>query len=940
MYIMRIFRNLFYILLLFVFGTQAQERNISGRLTDEIPVDPDVRVGKLENGLTYYIRKNSKPEKKIEFRLVVNAGSILEDEDQLGLAHFTEHMAFNGSKNFQKNELVNYLQSIGVEFGADLNAYTSFDETVYMLPIPTEDPAVVQKGLQVLEDWAHQVSFTDEEIDKERGVVLEEWRLGRGASQRMRDHWFPIMFKNSHYAARLPIGTREVIENASYETVRQFYKDWYRPDLMAIIAVGDLELDTMEQMIQSQFNKIQKRTDSRERKIFDVPDHEETYVAIARDKEAPFTQIQLITKMAMEESKTLFDFRKYLIYQLYNGMLGRRMNELKQSSDPPFIFGGSGYGSMVRSKSNYSSFAMVGENGIEKGLRALVVENQRVKQHGFTPGELDRYKKELLNGYEKAFKERDKSESAGYAAEYVRSFLTNEPIPGRTFEYEFANDMIPGITLEEVNALADKWVKNTNRVVVITAPDKEGVTIPGEDEVLKMLKSASSEDIAPYDDGVAGKALMETKPVAGKVIGAETIAEVGVTELKLSNGIKVVLKPTDFKNDEILMSAYSLGGHSIYADEDYYSASYASNIISQSGVRSFSPTDLQKLFAGKTVRVSPYIAQLSEGFSGNAAPEDLEAMFQLIYLFFTDPRKDEKAFKSFKSRNVMLYENLMSNPQYYFQDQVSKIMNQNHPRGGGFPTVEDLEKIDFEKAYGIYQDRFSNAGDFVFFFVGNFEIEKITPLLNTYLASLPNTGRVETWKDLGIRSPKGVIDKVVKRGKDPKSFVSINYTGDFEYSRLNNYHLSSLGQVLNNRLIDIIREEKSGVYTVKASGSGRLFPIANYFFGISFPCGPENVDKLVKATQGEIKNIKENGVSEEDVKEIKEAQRIDRAENLKKNTYWLSQLRSAYYHGFELKELDQYNTMVDNLTANDIKRAANTYLSGENKVKIVLMPDS
>ncbi|MDN5213602.1 insulinase family protein [Fulvivirgaceae bacterium BMA12] len=937
---MRIFRHLFYILLLFVFGTQAQERNISGRLTDEIPVDPDVRVGKLENGLTYYIRKNSKPEKKIEFRLVVNAGSILEDEDQLGLAHFTEHMAFNGSKNFQKNELVNYLQSIGVEFGADLNAYTSFDETVYMLPIPTDDPAVVKKGLQVLEDWAHQVSFTDEEIDKERGVVLEEWRLGRGASQRMRDQWFPIMFKNSHYADRLPIGTREVIENASYETVRQFYKEWYRPDLMAVIAVGDLELDNMEQMIHNQFNKIQKRTDVRERKIFDVPDHEETYVAIARDKEAPFTQIQLITKMDMEESKTLFDFRKYLVYQLYNGMLGRRMNELKQSSDPPFIFGGSGYGSMVRSKSNYSSFAMVGENGIEKGLRALVVENQRVKQHGFTPGELDRYKKEMLNSYEKAFKEKDKSESAGYAAEYVRSFLTNEPIPGRTFEYEFANDMIPGISLEEVNALASRWVKNTNRVVVITAPDKEGVTIPNEDEVLKMLALASSEEIAPYDDGIAGTALMETKPTAGKVISADTIAEVGVTELNLSNGIKVVLKPTDFKNDEILMSAYSPGGHSLYRDEDYYSASYASNIISQSGVRSFSPTDLQKLFAGKNVRVSPYIAQLSEGFSGNAAPEDLESMFQLIHLFFTDPRKDEKAFKSLKSRNVMLYENLMSNPQYYFQDQVSKIMNQNHPRGGGFPTVEDLEKIDFEKAYGIYKDRFSNAGDFVFFFVGNFEIDKIIPLINTYLASLPNTGRKETWKDLGIRSPKGVIDKVIKRGEDPKSFVSINYTGDFEYSRLNNYQLSSLGQVLNNRLIDIIREEKSGVYTVKASGSGRLFPIPNYFFGISFPCGPENVEKLVAATLDEIKNIKENGVSEEDVNEIKEAQRIDRTENLKKNTYWLSQLRSAYYHGFELKELDQYNTMVDNLTANDIKHAANTYLSGDNKVKIVLMPDN
>ena len=641
MNILKTMRNLFYLLLLVVFGVQAQEKSISGQLSDKIPVDPEVRTGKLDNGLTYYIRKNGKPENKIEFRLVVNAGSILENEDQLGLAHFVEHMAFNGSKNFEKNELVNYLQSIGVEFGADLNAYTSFDETVYMLPIPTEDPEVVKKGLQVLDDWAHQISFTEEEIDKERGVIMEEWRLGRGASQRMRDQWFPVMFKDSRYAERLPIGKRQVIENADYETIRQFYWDWYRPDLMAIIAIGDLDPDEMEGMIKGQFGKIEKRTDARERKLFNVPDHDEVYVAVAKDKETPFTQIQLINKLEREEATTLFDFRKYFVYQLYNGMLRQRLNELRQSADPPFIYGGSGYGSMVRTKSNYSSFAMVGENGIEKGLQALVVENQRIKKFGFTQGELDRYKMELLNSYETAFKEKDKSESRIYASEYTRSFLTNEPIPGRTFEYEFAQKMLPTIKLEEVNALAGKWIKDSNKVVVITGPEKEGVIFPDEAEVLKILESASNQEITAYEDKVSGMALMENKPTEGSIADKKVMDKLDVTELTLSNGARVILKPTDFKNDEILMSAYSLGGHSIYPDEDYYSASYAGQIIVQSGVKSFSPTDLQKLFAGKTVQVSPYIGELTEGFSGNAAPEDLETMFQLIHLYFTDPKKDE-----------------------------------------------------------------------------------------------------------------------------------------------------------------------------------------------------------------------------------------------------------------------------------------------------------
>ncbi len=928
------------LLILIGFAGYAQEKKLNDDALQKIPVDPDVRVGKLENGLTYFIRKNEKPADKIEFRLVVNAGSILEDEDQRGLAHFVEHMAFNGTKNFAKNDLVDYLQSIGVEFGADLNAYTSFDETVYMLPIPTGDPEVIKTGLQVLEDWAHNITFAEDEIDKERGVVIEEWRLGRGANQRMRDQWFPVMFKNSLYADRLPIGKKEIIENASYETIKKFYKDWYRPELMSIIAVGDVDLDGMEKMIQDQFNKIPKTKSGRERKEIKVPNHEETYVTVVTDKEAPFTQIQLVNKLESEPTSNLGELRRDMVYQLYNGMLSQRLNELRQSEDPPFVFGGSGYGSMVRSKSNYSSFAMVGEKNVEKGLTALLVENERVKQHGFTQKELDRYKTELLNRYEKGYKEADKSESRSYAAEYVRSFLTNEPIPGRAFEFKFASKMLPGISLEEVNSLASKWVKNSNRVVVITGPEKEGVALPNEGDILNLLSSATKQEIKPYVDDLEAAVLMENKPAPGKVVATEKNEELGLTTLTLGNGIQVVLKPTDFKNDEILMSGYSLGGHSIYSDDDYLSASYASQIISQSGVKSFSPTDLQKLFAGKTVRVSPYVGQLREGFSGNASPKDVETMFQMIYLYFTDPKKDESAFKSFKTRNSMIFQNIMSNPQFYFQDQISRIMSQNHPRGGGFPAPEDMEKIDFNRAYEIYKDRFADASDFKFFLVGNFKVDEITPLITTYLGSLPSTGRKETWKDLGIRPPKGKVDEVVKKGTDPQSLVSITFTGPFDYGKKNNYFLSSLGEVLSNRLIDIIREEKSGVYTVRANGRGSLYPEPRYNFNISFPCGPENVESLVAATMEEIKNIQENGVTQKDLDEIKEAQRIDRAENLKRNRYWLSQISNAHYLGAKLDGFYDYEDMVEKLTTEDLKKTANQYLSGDNVIKVVLMPEN
>lgn len=931
------------IMMISVFFPYAQERDISGDiekpLTSPIPSDPNVRIGKLENGLTYYIRKNEKPEDKIEFRLAINAGSILENEDQQGLAHFVEHMAFNGSENFKKNELVNYLQSIGVEFGADLNAYTSFDETVYMLPIPTGDPEVLDKGMKVLEDWASGLEFSEEEIDKERGVVIEEWRLGQGADQRMRDRWFPVMFKDSRYAERLPIGKKEIIENASYETIRNFYNDWYRPELMAVIAVGDLDPDDMEKEIKKRFSKLKNPKSARERVEYNVPSHQETYVAIEQDKEASFTQVQLVYKQDAEgETKTLEDYRRRMTYNLFNSMLNQRLNELRQSAEPPFVFASTGYGRMVRTKQTYSSFAMVGEDGIMKGLQNLVRENERVKRYGFTAGELERAKAQTLNRMEQQMKEQDKTESRRLASQYVSSFLNESTVVSPEFSYAFAKKQFEGITVDEINQYAPKWIKESDRVVVITGPENENTDVT-ESSVMELLAKVEAEEIEAYADEMSGSELMSAVPAKGAVTTEKSLATVEATELTLSNGMKVVLKPTDFQNDEVLMNAFSHGGHSLYGDDVYHSASYASNIVGESGVADFSNTDLQKLFAGKTVNVRPYIGTYSEGFNGNAAPKDLETMMQMIHLYFTSPRKDDQAFASYKMRNTMLFQNLMSNPSFYFQNETIKIMSQDHPRAGGFPTAEEMEKIDLDKSFEIFGERFADPGNFTFFFVGNFEIDQIKPMLETYLASIPSAKRDETWKDLGIRPPKGKLEKVINKGTDPKSQVAINYRGEADYSLDESYVLSSLGEVLTNRLIDIIREEKSGVYGVGARGNLSERPYESYSFSISFPCGPENVAELKQAVYDEIERIKKEGVSEEDLNEVKEAQRIDRKESLQQNRYWMSQLSGYYTADRDLNTFFDYEDRIEALTTDDLKKAAQNYLVESNLIEIVLMPE-
>lgn len=899
-------------------------------LNEAIPTDPNVKIGKLSNGLTYYIQNNGKPENKVELRLVINAGSILEDDDQQGLAHFMEHMNFNGTKNFKKNELVDYLQGIGVKFGADLNAYTSFDETVYILPIPSDDPEKLEKGFLILEDWAHNALLEDDEIDSERGVVLEEYRIGKGADERMRQRYLPKMMYGSRYAERLPIGKKEILENFSYETLKRYYNDWYRPDLMAVVAVGDLDVATLEAKIISHFGNIPKANNPRQRENYDLPNHKETFISIEKDPEASFSNVQVMFKDD-ENSKpktTIGDYRKGLLESLYAQMINNRLDELRNSENPPFVFGFSYYGgTFARTKNAYQSSAMVDASGQLNALKTLLEENERVKRYGFYEGEFERAKKDLIANYERAYKDRDKTESNRIVGQYVNNFLEKTPIPGIEWSFEMLNTLLPNIKVEEVNQLITEYIKDENRVIILTGPEKEGLTDVTEQEVKDLLASLSDADIKPYEDEAVASALMTKLPAKGKVADYKVNDQLDTKTLILSNGAKVTYKITDFKNDEILFDAFSYGGSSLYSDEDFLATANANGGLTEAGVNGFNLNDMNKMLSGKIVNVRPSIGAYSENLSGNATPDALEELFQLTHLYFTALNKDEKAFKSFVNKQKAFLGNLMSNPQFYFQNEINKFTNEGNPRYTGFPTPEAMDAADYDLAYQKYQERFADAGDFHFYFVGNIDEQKIVEFAETYLASLPSKSSSETYVVHPFRPLTGQHKKVVEVGQDQKSNVRITYNGPTEYSSKENMALSGLADVLTIKLIEKLREEEGGVYGVGASANISKMPYGWYRFNISFPCGPENVDKLTATAMEEVAKLVANGPEDKDLAKIKEALLLKRKEDLKTNRFWLSTLRSADYLQNDVNQLLQFEDKVTALSKDDLQNVAKKYLT-------------
>ncbi len=905
---------------------------------EKIPVDPKITVGQFSNGLRYYIRENKRPENRAELRLVVNAGSVLEDVDQLGLAHFLEHMAFNGTKNFAKHELIEFMESIGMRFGPGLNAYTSYDETVYMLQIPTESEEVMEKAFQILEDWTQALSLDNDEIDKERGVIIEEWRLGRGARARMMDKQFPIIFKGSHYADRLTIGKKEIIENFEHDVLKRFYRDWYRPDLMAVVAVGDFDSTNVEFLIKKHFAQLPGTTNPRTRTVFPVPNHEETLFAIATDKEAMSTSVAVIHKLPLQDTSTVGAYRNMIVEQLYHGMLNQRFAELAQKKDPPFLGASSGKGQFVRSKEVYVLNAGVKDEGIGQGLEALFVESERVSRHGFTPSELDRQKRRLLRSIERSYTERGKNNSNLYVSEYIRNFLEGEPIPGIEYEFELFKRFIPEITLEEVNQIGKDWLTEKNRVIMVNAPEKEGLVIPTEEDLKGVMESVADMEIPPHEDTTSELPLMAEIPEAGEIMETKVLDDYGITEWKLSNGARIILKPTDFKEDEIVFQAISKGGTSLASDADFLPARTASQVISVGGVGEFSAIELQKKLAGKVVGVRPVIGDWEEGLMGSASPKDVETLFQLINLYFTAPRADATMFDVLKNRMKAALENRNANPMFVFYDTLGRIMTQDHPRASSL-TVEQLEKMDLEKSLHFYKDRFADASDFIFVFVGNLDLGLIEPLVTRYLASLPSLNRQETWKDTGIRPPKGVVKKTVKKGVEPQSQAAIVFTGPFEYTQANRNAIRAMGLVLQTRLRNKIREDLGGTYNIMASPSYDKIPVPAYSVAINFGTDPERVEELISVIFQEIETFKREGAAADELRDAKQAMYRDYETGIKQNRWLLTQLYYRYLEGEDLESLFDYLKSLENLTAEVIHEAANVYLNTENYVQVTLFPE-
>ena len=904
-----------------------------------LPLDPQVQTGTLDNGLRYFIRHNQKPENRAELRLVVNVGSVLEEDDQQGLAHFAEHMAFNGTKNFAKQELVDYLESIGMRFGPDLNAYTSFDETVYMLTVPTDSVAIMEQAFQILEDWAHQVSLEPEEIDKERGVVIEEWRLGRGAQQRMFDKQLPILLHDSQYAQRLPIGQKAVLDTFQHETLRAFYQNWYRPELMGFVAVGDFDPAWIDSLVHLYFSRIPPATASKERRVFPVPDHEETLFAIATDPEATGNSIAIYYKQDVRPQSTVAAYRQGLIEAIYHRMFNNRLNELTQLPQPPFLYGYSGQGRFLRSKEFFILGSGVQNKGFDAGLEALLTESARVRRFGFTQSELTREKKDVLRGMEQAYRERDKSQSRGFASEYVRHFLEDEPIPGIEKEYELYQELLPTIELEEINALAGEWTSEKNRVISVDAPQKEGLEVPAQEDLLAVFARVDQKEITPYEDAVSDEPLVAQVPQPAAIVERSEIAELGITRWTLANGIRVVLKPTDFKNDEIRFSAYSPGGHSLVPDPDYVAASTAASVVGEGGVAGFSQIELQKKLAGKVVWVSPWIDALQEGLSGSASPADVGTLFELIYAYFTAPRQDSTAFQAYQTRMRGFIQNRSAAPETAFGDTIQVTMAQYHHRARPW-SVELLDEMDLEKSMEIYRQRFADAGDFTFFFVGNFTLEGIENLVQTYLGGLPSSGRQENWKDVGIEAPRGVIEKTLYRGIEPKSQSRLIFTGPFAYDGWkNNFELKTMTTVLQIKLREVLREDLGGTYGIGVNASPSHFPDQKYSIDLNFSCDPERVEELTQVIFTQIDSLQKFGTTDLYIDKVKEMRKREREINLKENSFWVNILQWSDFHGIDVRLVHQYSQLVDTLTSAVVQAAAQQYFDMENYVRVVLYPE-
>lgn len=918
---------------------QPIQQNKTFNLSSDVPLDPSVKTGTLKNGMKYYLKKNSKPSNKAELRLVVDAGSILETPDQLGLAHFVEHMAFNGTKSFKKNELIDYLQSIGVAFGADLNAHTSFDETVYKLTVPTSDEKVYETSLHILKDWADGITFKEEEIDKERGVVAEELRARSNAQSRLYDNTIAAMTNNSRYADRLPIGNADIIKNSDYSSVINFYNDWYRPDLMALVIVGDIDIKKTEKRIKSLFSKMKSPENPKKRTRFGIPDNIEPAIKVATDKEARNVNLSIYYKQDKKEITTLQQYKEDLLRLLFSGMMKQRLEEIELQENTPLLSSTAGIGTFLADKDAYFLRAVLKEDKIKEGIDLLFLENEKVKRYGFTESELERYKKFLINHATLFKKETGKIPSKYYVEELIDTFTDNEPMPSESFRYDFYKEILPTISLEDLNQVGRNWIVDNNITVILKAPEKESIAIPTEKEIQLSITNANAAEVTPYIDSLADKKIQVSIDTPGTITETSYNEKIDVTTWKLSNGITVLAKPTTLQNDLISLSAFRPGGSSLAPDSLYISARNASNIIGNSGVDNISAIDLEKLNMGRTVSVSPYINFYEELFSGSSTAEELERMLKMVHLYFTLPNKDQQVFQAAKERMIATAKNDSLSPGAMFDNNVSKVMTQDHLRGVSLTEEQIRENLNLEDAYNFYKQRFSSAEGFTFMFVGSFDLEVLKVFTEKYLGSLPSKTDIDiNSKDIGLRRITGAHKKTFYMGTEDKATVDMRFTGILDYSKEKHESIKLLGDLLRIRLTEELRENMAGVYGVQASGYATDTPYSWYRLNVRFTCAPENKDALIKKVQDVINEIKENGASEKNVQKIKRTQINRKKDALKNNNYWTMQLKNSLIYNWNPEEILDINKEVKDLSPIYFKNAANTYFDSDNYVEFTLLP--
>jgi len=908
-------------------------------LNDIPTLDPKIKTGVLENGMHYFIQSNQLPERRAEFYIVNNVGAIEENDNQNGLAHFTEHMAFNGTKNFPKKGILDYLATIGVKFGTNVNAGTGVGQTIYNLSnVPLLREGIIDTSLLILHDWAHYVSFVPEEVDLERGVIREEWRMYGSADERMNNELAPIIYRGSKYARRNVIGDTAVINHFAYQTLTSFYDTWYRPDLQAIIVVGDFDEKVMEAKIQKLFGSIPKVQNPTPKEIYPLPDNTEPLIGTATDKEATSTTVDISFKhdVIKDSDKNLNYMRLQIIRSLINDMFRQRMNELSRTENPPFISAYSYYGNFTKTKDVFSGTATAANNESIKALTALLTEIERMKLYGFTQGEFERAKANIMRNYESRYMDRDKRKNREFVYPNFSYFLFNNPNPGIEFEYQFAKAEIPGITLEEINSEAKKYVREDNEIVTVTGPEKEGITIPSIQEIQKVLTTYKSAIIGPYTDNLSGKKLIEKDPVPGKIIKTSTNPVLGTTEWELSNGMKLIFKPTDIKEDELIIKGYSSGGQSLLKDDEVISAGMIGQVVDQMGIGSFSRTDLNKLLAGKRVNISLNITRDQDIMNVRTSPKDLETALQLIYLYYTLPRWNETDFKTWLDKMKSFYINAESEPRKAFSDTINVTMTGHNCRAHPL-TYKLLDDITFEKVKSVYAQRFSDPGNFTFQFVGKINPEEAKPIFEKYLASLSSQNRNDLYKDDGIRTPKGhLINDFKRENKTPRTSVFVDYNGSSNYTPDDRLYGSAIRHILELRYIESIREDEGGTYSVRISYNVEKNPFPRFMMNIIFDTDPLKADKLIGIVHREIKKIVESGPTETDLQKAKEYFVKQRQEDMKENSWWNNILTDYYFYNMDY--LTGYENNVKALDVKSVHEYAKKILTQGNIIEVIMRP--